>query len=78
MSQTCVNVPETVPVAIGGVVQSLTPAQVNTQFSGNTKTPTANFAAHVNGHTLAFRKGVPFVTNAALLAALTAQSAPIV
>ena len=78
MSQTCPNVPETVSVAIGSVVQSLTPAQMTTQFAGNVKTPTANFSAHVNGHTLSFRKGVPFVTNPALLAALTAQNAPII
>lgn len=78
MSLTCINVPETIPVAIGSVVQSFTPAQLNAQFAGNTKTPTANFSAHLNGHTLAFRKGVPFITTAAMLAALTAQNAPII
>ena len=78
MSFTCPNVPETVPVASGGVIQSTTPAQFLSAFAGNVKTPTANFAAHVNGHTLSFRKGVPFVTTPALLVALTAQNAPIV
>ena len=78
MSITCPNVPDVIPVAIGGVIQSLTPAQLNTQFSGNTKTPTANFSAHVNGHTLSFQKNVPFVTSPTLLALLAAQNAPIV
>ena len=78
MSLTCPNVPDVIPVAIGGVIQSLTPSQLTTQFSGNTKTPTTNFSAHVNGHTLSFQKNVPFVTTPALLALLVAQNAPIV
>ena len=78
MSLTCINVVDVIPVAFGSVIQSLSPAQFLTQFVGNTKTPTANFSTHFNGHTLSFQKNVPFVTTAALLAALTAQSAPIV
>ena len=79
MSLTCPNVPETIPVAIGGVIQSHTPAMLTALYGGsNLKTPTANFSAHVNGHTLSFRKGVPFVTSAALTAILTAQNAPVV
>jgi hypothetical protein len=78
MSLTCPNVPETIPVVIGNVVQSQTPAQLLAAFAGNVKTPTANFSAHYNGHTLSFRQGVPFVTTPSLLAALTAQGAPIV
>lgn len=78
MSLTCPNIPDVIPVAINGVVQALTTAQFNTRFSGNTKTPTANFSAHINGHTISFQKNVPFLTNPALLAALTAQNAPIV
>lgn len=78
MSLTCPNMPETIAVAVGKVIQPNTPAQLIAAFPGNTKTPTANFAAHINGHTLAYTKGVPFVTTPALLAALTAQNAPIV
>lgn len=78
MSLTAPNVIETIPVAVGNTVLAQTAAQFNTRFAGNTKTPTANFAAHFQGHTLSFRKGVPFVTTPALLAALTAQNAPIV
>ena len=78
MSLTCPNVVDVIPVAIGAIVQSLSPSQLVSQFAGNTKTPTANFSAHVNGHILSFQKNVPFVTNPALLATLTAQNAPIV
>ena len=78
MSLTCPNVPDTIAVAVGNVVHAHTVAQFNTRFSGQTKTPTANFSAVICGHTLQFRKGVPFVNNPALLAALTAQNAPIV
>jgi len=78
MSLTCPNVPDTIPVAIGSVVQQQTPAQFATQFAGKYKTPTANFSAHYNGHTLTFQKNVPFTYDAQLLAALVAQGAPIV
>ena len=79
MSLTCPNVPETVPVAIGSVIQGHTPAMLTSLYgAGNLKTPTANFSANVGGHTLSFRKGVPFVTNLSMLAALLAQNAPIV
>jgi len=33
---------------------------------------------HFQGHTLSFTRNIPFVTTPALLAALSAQSAPIV
>lgn len=78
MSLTCPNMPDTVSVAIGNVVQANTPAQLIAAFPGNTKKPTASFALHFNGHTLAFTKNVPFVTTPQLLAALLAVSAPIV
>lgn len=78
MSTQCPNVPETIPVAINGIVQSQTIAQFSAQFAGQFKTPTADFSSHVNGHTLSFKKNVPFLTDAKLLSALTAQSAPIV
>ena len=79
MSTTCPNVPDTVAVAIGAIVQNHTPAQLAAYFgAGAIKTPTADFSATVGGHTLQFRKGMPFVTNPALLAVLAAQTAPIV
>lgn len=78
MSLTCPNVPETVAVALGNVVHAQTPAALAALYPGATKTPTANFSAVVGGHTLQFSKGRPFVTSPALLAALTAQNAPIV
>ena len=78
MSLTAPNVVETIPVAIGSTIVAHTATQFNTRFAGNTKTPTANFSAVYQGHTLSFRKGVPFVTNPALLAVLTAQNAPII
>ena len=79
MSLTCPNMPETVPVVIGGVVQAHTPAMLTALYgAANIKTPTTSFSAVVGKHTLSFRKGVPFVTNPAMLAALVAQNAPIV
>ena len=78
MSLTCINVPDTVSVALGPIVKAMTPAQLIAQFPGNTKTPTANFSAHYRGHTLSFAKNVPFVTTPDLLTFLAAQSAPIV
>jgi hypothetical protein len=75
---TCPFVPDTIPIAIGGVVQSNTPTQLLAAFPGNTKTPTASFSMHFQGHTLSFTRNVPFVTTPALLAALVAMSAPIV
>ena len=78
MTFQCPNVQDVIPVAVNGVIQSQTIAQFSAQFAGQFKTPTADFSAHVNGHTLSFKKNVPFVHNTALLAALTAQSAPIV
>ena len=78
MTFQCPNIPDVIPVAINGIIQSQSIAQFSTQFAGQFKTPTADFSAHVNGHTLSFKKNVPFVSDAKLLAALTAQSAPIV
>ena len=79
MSLTCPNVPDTVAVAIGNIVQAHTPAQLSTLLgAGAIKTPTASFSAVVRGHLVQFVKNVPFVTDPALLAALTAQTAPIV
>ena len=79
MSITCPNVPELIPVAIGNVIQMHTTAQYSAYFgAGNVKTPTAPFSAQINGHTLSFRKGIPFVITAAMLIALTAQIAPII
>jgi hypothetical protein len=78
MADTIPFVPDTVPVIQNGVLSSKTPAQLIAAFSSNSKTPTKNFSVHFNGHTLSFQKNVPFVTTPDLLAALTAQNAPIV
>jgi hypothetical protein len=78
MTLTAPNVPETVPVAIGNVVQAHTPAQLSTLYGSAVKTPTKNFNMVYNGHTLAFIAGRPFTADAALLAALTAIIAPVV
>lgn len=73
------NVADTVPVAIGSVVQNHTPAMLSTLYgAGNIRTPTKNFSIRYNGHTLSYQKNVPFVVDAALLAALTAVNAPVV
>lgn len=77
MSLTAPFMPDLIPVAVGNTVQSQTVAQFNATFPTH-KTPTANFTLHYQGHTLTFRKDVPFTYDAGLLAVLTAVSAPIV
>ena len=77
MTLTAPFMPDVIPVAVGNTVQSQTVSQFNVSFPTH-KTPTANFSLHYQGHTLTFTKGVPFTYDAALLAALTAISAPIV
>ena len=70
---------DTVPVAIGSVIQNHSQAALTNVFgAGNIKTPTKSFSIFYNGHTLSFNKGVPFVADSALQATLTANSAPVV
>ena len=78
MSFQCPNVAEVIPVVMNGVIQAQSIAQFSSQFSGQFKTPTTDFSAIMNGHTLSFKKNVPFIVNAAMLAFLTSQSAPII
>ena len=79
MSFACPNVPDTVAVVLNGVIQNHTAAQLVTLMGASAvKTPSSDFSAVIGGHLISFRKGVPFVTNPALLAALSAQTAPIV
>lgn len=71
-------VPDTVPVISGGVISNQTAAQLTATFgSGNIKTPTKNFSLNINGHTVAFRAGVPVVTDARMLALFTLHGCPV-
>ena len=77
MSDTAPFVPDVIPSVINGVVKAETPVVYKTA-NPTAKTPTKNFSAHYNGHTLSFRTGISFVPDAGLLAVLVAINAPIV
>ncbi len=66
-------------VSANGTIQELAPAAVATVYgAGNIKTPTRNFTLNYKGIHLNCIKNVPIVCDAALLAAFTATSAPVV
>ncbi|MDE2354167.1 MAG: hypothetical protein KGL17_04000 [Betaproteobacteria bacterium] len=69
----------TVPMVINGVHAELAPASVAAAVPGKTvKTPTKNFTITYQGLHISGMKGIPIVCDAAMLAALTATSAPVV
>lgn len=71
-------IPDSVPVATGGVIVNQTASQLASSFgAGNIKTPTKDFSLSIGGHTVSFRAGVPVVTDARMLAAFAAHSAPV-
>lgn len=54
----------------GGIVLSNKSVSALTSLNGNTKTPTANFTLFYKGQAMSFTKGIPFITDASLTAAL--------
>lgn len=67
------------PDSNGFTVSELTPTELTAKYSGSTlKTPSQNFAMPYNGIILNCRSGIPIMCDAALLAAFTASSAPVV
>lgn len=67
-------------VAANGVMQELTAAQMASALpAGYTiKTPTKNFTLSYKSTHMNCFKGIPIICDAAILAALTATSAPVV
>lgn len=71
-------VPDMVGVAVGSTISNQTVAQLTATYgAGNIKTPTKDFSLNVNGHVVAFKKGVPVVTNAQLNALFTLHNCPV-
>lgn len=71
-------VPDMIGVASGGVIGNQSVAQLTANYgAGNIKTPTKDFALNVNGHLVAFKKGVPVVTNTQLNALFTQHNCPV-
>lgn len=72
--------PTSTPVAVGnGQHAELSSSQVASKFSGFTiKTPTKNFTFNVGANHVQAYKNIPLVCDAAMLAQLTAISAPVV
>lgn len=61
-----------------GAIGLDTPAQVIAQFgAGNVKTASKDFVIHFRGSPIHFRKNIPVVCSAELIAALTAANAPV-
>lgn len=71
-------VPDMIPSVVGRTVSNQTVAQMTATYgAGNIKTPTKDFSLSVNGHLVAYRKGVPVVTNAALNALFALHNCPV-
>jgi hypothetical protein len=70
-------IPETITDVVNGVHVARTATAFSAAHPGATLTPSKSFRFSYNGATLHFTKGVPFVTDAKLTAALTAANAPV-